>query len=105
MTCHLHDADLMPQLQSAVGTTRRKSGDDGFSNIFDAVDIRKVTLLGLLELSAAFDTVDHDIILQRVQTFFGVGGSALEWFRSFLTDRTQVNTLWDRHHHLCCCSN
>ena len=37
------------------------------SDILDAVDDRKVTLLGLLDLSAAFDTFDHDILLKRLE--------------------------------------
>jgi len=42
-----------------------------------------------LGLSAAFDTVDHDITLQRLRTSFGIGGAALKWFQSYLTSRTQ----------------
>ncbi|XP_051939816.1 uncharacterized protein LOC127612987 [Hippocampus zosterae] len=44
--------------------------------------------LVLLDLTAAFDTVDHSILLTRLQHFVGIGGSALEWFRSYLADRT-----------------
>jgi len=60
------------------------------SDILEAADARKVTLLGLLDLSAAFDTVDHTILLQRLKTSFGVDGTVLEWFKSFLTGRTQA---------------
>jgi len=42
-----------------------------------------------LDLSAAFDKVDHDILLQRLQTSFGIGGAALKWSQSYLTSRTQ----------------
>ena len=47
------------------------------------MDKQKVTLLVLLYLSAAFDTVRHDILLD------GVTDQALNWFTSFLSDRTQ----------------
>ena len=47
-------------------------------------------LLGLLDLSAAFDCVDHDILLCRLRIKFSIDGSALDWIRSFLLGRT-----WD----------
>ena len=48
-----------------------------------------VTLLMLLDLSAAFDTVDHQILLHRLQPDFGISDSALNWFESFRSNRTQ----------------
>ena len=47
-------------------------------------------VLGLLDLSAAFDTVDHDILLRRLATSFGISGLTLKWISSFLTGRTQA---------------
>ena len=41
-------------------------------------------------MSAAFDTVDHDILRGRLQTSFGICRAALSWFSSFLRDRTQT---------------
>ena len=50
---------------------------------------QKVTLLVLLDLSAAFDTVDNRILLDRLQFDFGISGSALNWIESYLSNRTQ----------------
>ena len=43
----------------------------------------------MFDLSAAFDTVDHFILLRRLEISFGIRGAALEWFSSYLTGRSQ----------------
>ena len=53
-------------------------------------DVGQVTLLSLLGLSAAFDTVDHDILINRLRISFGVHGTALGWIDSFIRNRRQM---------------
>ena len=43
----------------------------------------------MLDLSAAFDTIDHSTLLNRLSVNFGISGTALTWFSYYLTDRSQ----------------
>jgi len=47
------------------------------------------TVLLALDISAAFDAVEHSTLLERARTVFGVTGGALDWMRSFVTGRAQ----------------
>ena len=78
---------LLPRHQSAY--RRRHSTETAVlkivSDLFLASDRGQVSLLALLDLSAAFDTVDHTILLDRLQSAFGVRGSVFDWIESFIT--------------------
>ena len=53
-----------------------------------AIDFGEVCRLVLLDLSSAFDTVDHDKLLNVLNNLFGIGHAALTWFSSYLVGRT-----------------
>ena len=57
------------------------------NDILWAMENKQITALVMLDLSAAFDTVDHDILLQILENKFGVKDKALDWFRSYLQPR------------------
>ena len=59
------------------------------NDLLTASDNGDVTILSLLDLSAAFDTIDHDIMLARLSAC-GCSNLVLEWFKSYLVGRTQV---------------
>ena len=54
------------------------------ADILRAMDNQEVVCLVLLDLSAVFNTVNHAILIARLWDRFGIGGTALEWFRSYL---------------------
>ena len=62
-----------------------------------AMDEGKLLVLVLLYLSAAFDTIDHDILLHHLQHVFDIQGPVLSWFRSHLTKRFQIVSTQDTH--------
>ena len=88
---HLTDENLHEPLQSAyrshhsTETALVKVSND----ILLALDQRKCVYLVLLDLSAAFDTIDHNVFLARLENENGVTGEALKWMSSYLSDRKQ----------------
>ena len=84
--------NLFPDYQS--GFRRHHSTETAIlrvlSDIYAAIDRDQVSLLALLDVSAAFDTVDHSILLERLSTSYGLSGMAFAWLESYITGRVQV---------------
>ena len=60
------------------------------NDVLNAMDGRKCVALAMLDLSAAFDTVSHDILLRRLEEDSGVQGAALLWMQSYFEGRSQA---------------
>ena len=61
---------------------------DTIDRVFDALDKKRTTVGIFIDLSKAFDTVDHTILLNKLD-YYGIKGLALEWFKNYLSDRLQ----------------
>ena len=59
------------------------------TDILYAVDEGDLSVLALLDLSAAFDTVDHNILMTRLRVSYGIRDAALDWLQSYLTGRME----------------
>ena len=60
-----------------------------YNDTLIAVDGGQEVVLILLDLSAAFDTIDHRLMIHRPQSRYGISGTALHWLRSYLSNRYQ----------------
>ena len=59
------------------------------ADILEAVEKKEVICLVMLNLSSAFDTISHELLLKRLKYRFGIMDTVLQWIESFLTNRTQ----------------
>ena len=88
---HLSDNDLYEQMQSAYRPNH--STETAIlrvrNDLLCILDEHKAAILVLLYLSAAFDTIDHTIMLTRLRDRFGITATCLAWFESYLVNRSQ----------------
>ena len=92
---HLHENGLYDPFQSAY--RERHSTETALlkvqNDILTALDQGNAVVQVLLDLSAAFDTIDHQILLSRMEKRFRVTGTALDWLKSYLCGRRQVTVI------------
>jgi len=88
---YLQDNRLLPDMQSAFRAhhSTETAVLKVLSDILLALDSGNLALLTLLDLSAAFHSVDHTTLLRQLQKSYGLSGTVLSWFTSYLTARTQ----------------
>ena len=88
---HITNNGLFDMFQSAY--RRDHSTETAVLSVMNSLllesDEHKVSVMALLDLSAAFDTLDHSVLLQRLEKTFGIGGTVLSWFSSYVHDRSQ----------------
>lgn len=88
---YLESNHLLPHMQSAY--RKNHSTETALikvvNDILVSVDNNSDVLLILLDLSAAFDTIDHSFLLARLSSYFGFSGNVLHWYQSYLTGRHQ----------------
>ena len=88
---HLQSHSLLEPSRSAY--RKRRSTETAFlrvvNDLFQASDSGCVSILSLLDLSAAFDTINHYILITRLCSTFGCSGTVRDWFISYLSYRSQ----------------
>ena len=103
---YLNDNCLLEEFQSAykIAHSTETALLKIQSDILMSLDNGKAVVLVFLDMSAAFDTVNHKILLSRLSDSFGIKGMALKWFNSYLTNRKQfvainnaVSSVWDQN--------
>lgn len=88
---HVEQAPCYNRFQSAY--RRNHSTETALlrmlNDAYCTADNKARTLLIQLDLSAAFDTIDHSTLLRRLENTFGLSGSVISWVQSYVTGRSQ----------------
>ena len=86
---HIITHSLLPDYQSAYrqGYSCETALVKLFNDSLWSMEKKRVTTLCAIDLSAAFDTVDHDVLLTLLKNRFGISGNVFSWFRAYLRPR------------------
>ena len=90
LTDYMTENNLHEHLQSAYkpGHSTETALVKVQNDILTSIDQHRIVILVMLDLSAAFNTIDHDILFSRMENTLGIMGQALAWFKSYLSGRT-----------------
>jgi len=96
---YLNASRLLPERQAAYRAYHftETAVTKVLGDILLALDKGEIAMLTQLDLSAAFDTVDHAILLRLLEVSYGLGGAVLSWFKSYLDDRPSSSAEADCH--------
>ena len=83
---HLMQSDNFSRFQSAYrsGHSTETALLHILNSVYGAIDKKQLTVLVGLDISATFDTVNHPLLLRRLNRVFGVSGTILDWLSSYL---------------------
>ena len=87
---YLNNSNIFPTHQSDYRRhhSTETAATKVYSNILGAADDGKLSFLILLDMSAAFDLLNHSLLLERLESTYGFDGFTLEWFKNYLSDRS-----------------
>ena len=86
---HSTESQLIITTHDLAQSLNNKLQVDIHNDIICNMDNGKVTALTLLDLSAAFDTIDHSALLERLHVHFSISGTVFQWFKSYISNRQQ----------------
>ncbi|XP_064412565.1 uncharacterized protein LOC135355727 [Latimeria chalumnae] len=94
---HLDNFGLYDSFQSGFrpGLSTETALVKVVNDLLISMDKGLLSFLVQLDLSSAFDTIDHGVLLDRLEHHLGISGTVLKWFQSFLNDRSQVVRIGD----------
>jgi hypothetical protein len=91
ISTHIDSFNLLSNFQSAY--RKFHSTETGLLRILSDITLAnesgKISILALLDMSAAFDTIDHHFLIKRLEVTFGISELTKSWIQSYLSDRTQ----------------
>ena len=91
LMAHIETHHLLPGYQSAyrAGFSTETALMNLLDDILSGMERKQITAMVAIDLSAAFDTVNHDLLCRVLSCNFGIKSAALAWIKSYLADRVR----------------